>query len=271
VTPNPDEIPAQRPRDDQPPHAAPNNDDAVGQVAFDAYGLKVRVPAPELAPFEVAPVAGPPDLRTWRSVWRDCLAYLQETVVGLFSLVAAIPRGGVHVIEGIGTTFQSAGEFTRRVARGRARADHQEDERIAESESNPTSSDPSEKAAAMEKAIARLDDLRERIQSRGGRLDCFKTEDGKIIFQIVDIDAQQSVLDYANTKLLETTPLLPQSGEPTTTDDLNSILPPRVANLLRSAGISTRAQLGELTADDVLQIRGIGARSLEILQPYLHR
>lgn len=258
MTPHPDDLPVD---DEQPSAASETTDEAAGQIAIDLYALKVKVPAPSMGePVDLSP--GPPTgVRSWSAVWADCLGHFQDTLIGLAAVLASIPWNSVRVVDGLGVCFQSIAELARRVSRGRARADHNEDERIADVEHGLAFSDPSEGQSQSEAAIARFDDLKSRIRARGVELKPIKTPQGQVIFVMVAPDAERAVAEAAQARLLEHT-----------SDDLDSLgLPVRIVNLLKAEGITSRRRLASLTAGDVLKIRGIGEKSLNALWPFLRR
>jgi hypothetical protein len=269
VTKSPDEFRDER-RDEQTKAPSDSADHDSQLISFEFYGIKGKMPPPTIGPVEEPKPNTTPKPRAWRLVWRDCIAHLQDSMVGVASLLSAIPRSTVSLVDSISTVGQSVGELAKRVARGRARADHNEDERIADAEADSDPMDTNERQARTENALSRLSDLERMICARGGEIKRVQTTDNRLIVLVVPPDAQRAVLERANARLLEHhLSEAAQKGQGRSEAQLDSILPRRIVNALKSHGITTLDQLGKLTIDDVVKFRGIGAKSLHLLEPFL--
>jgi len=235
--------------------------DLGGRVYFDFYGAKalVQLDDPEAVEGNQQHLQ-----RHASEVWADCIIQLQRFTVSLMQLLAELPTTCVRVLKSIGTASESIGEFTRRVARGRAKADHHEDERIAEASELGPPAETAESQALREASLDRLKRWTSTLQARGLNPKIIVTPEGKLIVTAVPEVAERDAIERAQAKLTE-----PQYElHLAISIDLFG-LPTRLVRVLNEAGIDTIEQLGMLTVADVSSIAGIGKAYIEKLKPFL--
>ncbi len=240
-------------------------------ISVEIFGIKIKLPKPTLAEPQETPEEPLPTHRDWRSVWRDCIGSLQGSLVGLCSVLEAMPRNAVKLLNCAGFLGEAATELSRRIARGRARADHQEDERIAETEAIPASDEEMESLSKTEWVLARLEEWKSKTQLRGADVKAIETPEGQIIFMIVPQDAESAIVETARDKLIRYAQLnLLEANSDSAPRLLEALgLPTRIVTALKKAGFITTDQLSALSYASAAEIEGIGKKSLDTLRPFL--
>lgn len=258
------------------PAAVPEHD----VLAVDVYGAKVKAVLGDAEPIVPPPKT---QFRPWREFWPDCLGSLQGALQNLFVLIEAIPAATVGIVRGIAHIGESIAIAARRVARGRSKVDHHEDEQIAAAEEVPASKEPSQAEVEVESAQLRIEDVFAKFRARGIEARIVRHGD-QLIVVAVQPGLEDDAVEAGRQALIEARPELPkltadsavtlegdrlEATAQVTTPIENLRLAKRIVTILKSHGITTREELASKSFEEVLQYRGIGDKSIGALAPFV--
>jgi hypothetical protein len=270
------------PRDRDDEATDPNDEPLVPPVAeelseivlpMDTYGIKgtVRIP---LGDAQSPPV--PPDypLLSWQEVWWKCQGSLQGCVMNLTQLLAVLPETAVTTIRNLGRIGSALAQFTERIARGRTKVDHREDEKIADVETAPpTLPEPAQARSEEEAVLDRLKSQQAVFRERGLSTTIARNDRNQWVILLVRPEVERYALEQGQKKLLEVAPEWSSDGQalrkPPAIPLTQLGIDGQIVRALESAGITTLDELRERTTDEIRTIKGIGPKRFEVLQPFL--
>lgn len=240
------------------------------QFALDAYGIKTKFPLGE--PDAEGETEIPP-IRPWKAIRDECVASVQQLIVGLSQLPVVAIQQTIRVFKNAGRLSKGVADIAQRLAGGRSRVDHSEDEKIAEAAERKSLPAPSESQALAEKATSSLEARLEALRARGIPARIVQVRPNVFAIVLVAEEHQAAALDTIHKELPRLTQQPPASGP----EDLVFRLPlntvtklsTRVVKCLERAEIRTLYDLCSRSVIDLLSIKGFGNSSLKEVQEAL--
>lgn len=240
------------------------------QFALDAYGIKMKFLLGD--PDSEGETEIPP-IRPWKAIRDDCVASVQQSIVGLFQLPVVVIEQTIRVVKNTGRFSKGLADIAQRLVNGRSRVDHSEDEKIAEAAERKSLPAPSESQALAEKATSSLETQLETLRARGIPARIVQVRPNVFAIVLVAEDQQAVALDTIQRELPRLTQQVPTSGPedlvPRLPLDVTTGLSARVRKCLERAGIRTLRDLCSRSVIDLLSIKGFGNSSLKEVQEAL--